>query len=101
MPMCSVSVLSDVVCRLLSLRACGVLGVMLLVVHQLCLSQFGLTHFILHARRHSWIEQNREGVASVVGYLSLYLITMQLAVVMMRQTGKVHSPITPDRMKTR
>ena len=86
---CPVSVLCDLVCRVLSLRACGLLGVALLVVHQLSLSRLGLSDFILHAARHSWMEQNREGVASVVGYSALYLIALQLAEPMMRRTGKV------------
>ena len=85
------SVLSDIACRVLSVRACGVLGAVLLVVHQLCLSQLGLGDFILHAGRSSWIEQNREGVASVVGYLSLYLLALQLAQPLMQQTGKVNT----------
>ena len=67
----------------------------MLLVHQLGLSRLGLSEFILHAPRQSWLEQNREGVASVVGYLSLYLLALQLAESMMRQTGKVHTHHTP------
>ena len=91
----SVSVLSDVVCRVLSLRECGVLGAVLLAVHQLCLSRLGLSEFILYAPRASWLEQNREGVASVIGYLALYLLALQLAEVVMRQTGKVSHTAPP------
>ena len=95
------NVLSDLVTRALSLRACGVLGGALLIVHQLCLSRLGLSDFILHAPRQSWIEQNREGVASVVGYLSLYLIALQLAEAMMNRTGKVHTTLHVQAMNWR
>ena len=83
------------VCRLLSLRACGVLGAALLLVHQVSLSRLGLSDFILNAPRQSWIEQNREGVVSVLGYLALYLLALQLAEPMMSQTGKVHTTRSP------
>ena len=59
-------------------RHCGLLAAALLVLHQTALSVLGLTSFILHAPRRSWVEQNREGIVSVVGYLALHLLGLRI-----------------------
>ena len=59
-------------------RHCGSVAVALLFLHQTALSTLGLTHFVLHAPRHSWVQQNREGIVSVVGYLALHLLGLRI-----------------------
>ena len=62
----------------LRLRLCGPLALLLLCAHQAALSRLGLTAFILQAERRTWLEMNREGVASVVGYLALHLLGLRI-----------------------
>ena len=62
----------------LSVERCGLLGALLMVGHQTALSRLGLTGFVLHGERRSWVEQNREGLVSVIGYLGLHLIGVQI-----------------------
>jgi phosphatidylinositol glycan class W len=43
----------------------------LMIGYELVLKEFGLEKFIFYAPRVDFISANREGIASLVGYLSL------------------------------
>ena len=65
----------DIASRLLEPRsaaACGVCALVLLVCHQLALLS-GLTHYVQHAPRTSFVSANKEGLISLPGYLALAL----------------------------
>ncbi|MCO5590915.1 hypothetical protein L7F22_044891 [Adiantum nelumboides] len=56
----------------------GVFGLSILVVYQLCLLS-GLNDYLNSTQRGvDWISQNKEGIYSLVGYWSLYLLGVQL-----------------------
>ncbi|CAM6087278.1 unnamed protein product [Calypogeia fissa] len=57
---------------------CGALGVILLGVYQTILSS-GLNEYLLSSeRRPNLISLNKEGIFSILGYWSIYLISVQL-----------------------
>ena len=58
-------------------------GVLLIGVHQLLLSYFGLTNYVINglhgdSSRDTLIDANREGVVSSLGYIALYFMGMEL-----------------------
>jgi phosphatidylinositol glycan class W len=56
-------------------RYTGILGIILIVFYQIWLSYFDLEIYIQEAARDNPLSQNREGVFSLFGYTSLYLIS--------------------------
>eukprot|EP01133_Synstelium_polycarpum_P011571 gene11571-13504_t len=62
----------------LSPNANLVVGISLICGYQVILSKFGLAEYILEAPRVSLISANKEGIASLAGYLSIYLIGTKL-----------------------
>lgn len=55
-------------------RALLSLGVFILFFHQFLLTCLNLTDFVLYAERTSFISANKEGICSVLGYVSIYYI---------------------------
>ena len=60
-----------------------VTGVILIGTHQLLLSNFGLTDYVINGlhgdgSRDTLIDANREGVVSSLGYIALYFLGMEL-----------------------
>lgn len=64
------------------LRACGkwavspIVALLIAFGYQLYLSQFGGEYYILESPRDSLLSQNREGILSLAGYTSLYLVSI-------------------------
>ena len=61
----------------------GISGVLIALLYQYLLSCAGLRAFILYGShgngsRRGFMDANREGLCSCVGYLALYLISVQL-----------------------
>lgn len=57
---------------------CGILGLLILLGYQVCLL-LGLNEYLLSDKRGAnLISQNKEGIFSIFGYWSLYLIGVQL-----------------------
>ncbi|EGC39189.1 hypothetical protein DICPUDRAFT_45375 [Dictyostelium purpureum] len=52
----------------------AILGVLFICIYQVFLNQFGLTDYILNHPRDSLISMNKEGICSIIGYLSIHLI---------------------------
>jgi phosphatidylinositol glycan class W len=50
------------------------LAFLLMIGYEFTLNEYGLDRFIFYAPRVNFISSNREGIASLVGYLSLELI---------------------------
>lgn len=50
-------------------------GTSILIVYQFLLSYFGINEYILHAPRVNFFSQNREGIFSCLGYISIYYIS--------------------------
>lgn len=71
----------------------GVMGVALLTGHHFILKEAGVENWVLHGPRIDLISQNKEGVASILGYLSLFSMGVWL--------GRKHVPrigeVTLDR----
>ena len=57
---------------------CAPLALALVAAQQAALSLTGLSAFILDAPRRTFLEQNREGLASVPGYLALHFIGVHI-----------------------
>ncbi|KAL9951544.1 hypothetical protein ACROYT_G044220 [Oculina patagonica] len=79
-----VRVLSTVLIRLIPGHSWyGMSGVATALMYQYLLSSAGLREFVLYGRhgngsREGFVDANREGLCSCVGYLALYLIGVQL-----------------------
>ncbi|KAJ7272716.1 GWT1-domain-containing protein [Mycena haematopus] len=56
----------------------SLLGTGLGVLHQLALSVFGLKHYVRTATRLNLISANKEGLASLAGYLSIHLLGLSI-----------------------
>ena len=50
------------------------LAFVIMIVYELALVEYGLEEYIFYAPREDFVSANREGIASLVGYLSLNLI---------------------------
>ncbi|CAH1773466.1 unnamed protein product [Owenia fusiformis] len=78
-----VKVLSTVVFTLFSPVWSGVLGILITCVYQYCLEFTGLRNIILHGSdgsdsREGFLNANREGISSCLGYLAIYCIGVQI-----------------------
>ena len=72
--------LASVYFGFLLIRGASIPTALLLVAfYQLLLSNYGLEHYILHAERTNFINMNREGLCSWIGYLSLYILAACIA----------------------
>lgn len=59
--------------------ACGPIAAILIAVsYQVYLSHFGGEEYILNAPRHNLMSQNREGILSLAGYTSLYMLSVYI-----------------------
>lgn len=56
----------------------AVLGAVLIVLHQFALSRLSLTEYVMSPHRRSFVEGNKEGIVSSVGYSALYLMARGL-----------------------
>ncbi|KAK5580417.1 hypothetical protein RB653_000434 [Dictyostelium firmibasis] len=50
------------------------LGVVFILAYQFALNNLGLTDYILNHPRDNLISMNKEGICSIIGYVSIYLI---------------------------
>src|SRR5436309_1789266 len=56
----------------------GLVSMILLTVHQLLLTGYGLTDFIQNDNRDGIVAANKEGIISLLGYLSLHLMFVEI-----------------------
>ncbi|XP_054715087.1 phosphatidylinositol-glycan biosynthesis class W protein-like [Uloborus diversus] len=56
----------------------GVLSMITMVLHQWLLLKGGLTSFVLSDDRRNLFEENKEGICSLLGFMSLYLYGIEL-----------------------
>ncbi|KAJ6524486.1 GWT1-domain-containing protein [Mycena capillaripes] len=56
----------------------SLLGVGVGILQQLALSSFGLKHYVRTAPRLNLISANKEGIASLAGYFSIYLLGLSI-----------------------
>jgi phosphatidylinositol glycan class W len=49
-----------------------------MIFHQICLTFFGLTNFIQNDDRNGLLAANKEGIISLLGYLSLHLFFVEV-----------------------
>jgi len=68
----------------------GLAGFLLISVYQIALSRFGLREYILDHPRDNLLHANKEGICSLLGYLSIYLIGIQIGGVMFEPRKKIH-----------
>ncbi|KAG9308307.1 GWT1-domain-containing protein [Chiua virens] len=61
----------------------SLLGLWIGVLHQLALSFLGLESFLLHAPRSNIISANKEGLISLLGYLSLHVMGLSLGTIIL------------------
>ena len=71
-------------------RLWNVMGVLIIAAYQHNLSYDGLRDYILHGSdgkggRHGFIDSNREGLTSSIGFLCVYMIGVQLGKIIMKQ----------------
>ncbi|PFH51145.1 hypothetical protein AMATHDRAFT_191841 [Amanita thiersii Skay4041] len=64
------------------------LGIVVGIVHQLLLSYAHLQEYILYAPRSTWFSANKEGIISLIGYLSIHLLGLSI--------GTLTLPPTPS-----
>lgn len=62
-----------------------VLAFGLMLAYEVVLSEFGLANYIFYAPRYDFVSANREGLASLVGYLSLQLMGIGIGNFMYKQ----------------
>ncbi|XP_035232196.1 phosphatidylinositol-glycan biosynthesis class W protein-like isoform X2 [Stegodyphus dumicola] len=67
----------------------GFLAVVTIVLHQLLLSQMDLTLFVLSDARDTFIRANKEGIVSLLGFISLYFFGVQLGSLLWRSRYKL------------
>ena len=59
----------------------GLIGVILAVLYQHCLTNMGLEDYIINGTsdvRNGFLDANREGLSSCLGYLALYFMGLQI-----------------------
>ncbi|WWC91613.1 uncharacterized protein L201_006559 [Kwoniella dendrophila CBS 6074] len=56
----------------------SVLGLIITLTHQLILSKFGLQSYLLSDSRNGLIGLNKEGISSLPGYISIYLLGISI-----------------------
>ncbi|KAG2138382.1 GWT1-domain-containing protein [Suillus clintonianus] len=61
----------------------GLLGLWIGVLHQFALSSGGMKDFILNAPRSNIIYANKEGLLSLLGYVSIHILGLSLGTVML------------------
>lgn len=57
----------------------------LMITYELVLKEYELDRFIFYAPREDFVSANREGIASLVGYLSLQMIGIGIGNFMYKQ----------------
>jgi len=66
----------------------GLCGIVILVVYHYVLEAMGVAQWIIEAPRVDFFTQNREGILSCFGYLSLYLFGRQVGSYLMRARSR-------------
>ncbi|KAF8639193.1 hypothetical protein AX17_001679 [Amanita inopinata Kibby_2008] len=59
------------------------LGIVIAIAHQLLLSYAHLQGYILNAPRTSWLSANKEGIISLIGYLSIHLLGLSIGTIVL------------------
>lgn len=67
-------VVADILHSYLTRKAISFLAVALLIGYQIFLNIFGGTQYIFDSSRGSFVDANKEGIFSLFGYISLYLL---------------------------
>eukprot|EP01132_Coremiostelium_polycephalum_P002712 gene2712-3365_t len=62
-----------------------ILGVIIICGYQVLLSRYGLTDYILNHPRDNLFSANKEGICSLAGYISIYLIGIKIGNSLFRQ----------------
>jgi phosphatidylinositol glycan class W len=62
----------------------GLTAIILLIFHQICLTFFGLSTFIQNDDRNGLLAANKEGIISLLGYLSLHLFFVEVGRFLLR-----------------
>ncbi|KAJ7171681.1 GWT1-domain-containing protein [Mycena crocata] len=73
---------------LIRLFPISLLGFCVGILHQLALSRFGLKEYVQNAPRVNLISANKEGIASLAGYLSIYLLGLSVGSIILPPTPK-------------
>lgn len=81
-----------------SVEYCKYAAIMLLVVHETVL-QLGLKDYVINSdvKRDTWLNANREGVVSILGYVSLYMASMFVGSMLKLQPDTGNSTSTTTR----
>ncbi|KDQ32594.1 hypothetical protein PLEOSDRAFT_1073093 [Pleurotus ostreatus PC15] len=69
----------------------SLIGILVGIAHQFSLSWFGLENYVLHVPRTSIISANKEGIASLIGYLAIQLLGLS--------TGTIVLPPSPNHFR--
>ncbi|XP_015903704.2 phosphatidylinositol-glycan biosynthesis class W protein [Parasteatoda tepidariorum] len=56
----------------------GLLAVIIVIIHQFLLTKLGLSDFVSSPERRNLLEANKEGICSLLGFVSLYFFGVQL-----------------------
>ncbi|GFT78739.1 GPI-anchored wall transfer protein 1 [Nephila pilipes] len=67
----------------------GLLAAVTVLIHQLLLSKAGLTALVLSESRANFFEANKEGICSLLGFVTLYFCGVQLGHIVWKQGYKI------------
>lgn len=91
----TVKILGSLISSVLPVRRCALyVGIVISLFHQSLLSFGGLMEIVVgreekEGERESILDANREGLASVLGYLALYFVGLQMGVVFRKIRGRL------------
>ncbi|KAF4613004.1 hypothetical protein D9613_010764 [Agrocybe pediades] len=71
----------------------GIVGFLVALLQQVGLTKFGMKEYVLSAHRTNLLSQNKEGIISLLGYLSIQLLGLSI--------GTIILPPTPSFFKRR
>ncbi|EIW72255.1 hypothetical protein TREMEDRAFT_58415 [Tremella mesenterica DSM 1558] len=72
----------------------SILGLLIATVHQLSLHYAGIQTWVLSPLRNNLLSQNKEGLVSLPGYLSIYLLGLAAGEHILRFSQSVHHTIS-------
>ncbi|KAF8773942.1 hypothetical protein HNY73_016548 [Argiope bruennichi] len=67
----------------------GLLAIVTVAIHQLILSKAGLATLIVSETRRNFFEANKEGIGSLLGFVTLYFSGVQLGKIVWKQGYKI------------
>ncbi|GFR13639.1 GPI-anchored wall transfer protein 1 [Trichonephila clavata] len=67
----------------------GLLAALTVLIHQLLLSKAGLADLVISESRGNFFEANKEGICSLLGFVTLYFCGVQLGHIVWKQGRKV------------